>query len=119
MRLATTPPTFKSRHPYITRKKAVCGGKPIIADTRIKVSQIAIEYERLGWTPDQIIDAHPHLRLAQVHDALAYYYENQAHIDRDILSGEQAVLELRRQYPTKRPIRSNGLSRVYVPACEI
>jgi uncharacterized protein (DUF433 family) len=121
MRLATAPPapTVKSRHPYITRKKAVCGGKPIIAGTRLKVSQIAIEYERLGWTPDQIIDAHPHLRLEQVHDALSYYYENQAQIDRDILSGEQTVLELRRQYPAKRLTRSNGLSRVFVPTCEL
>ena len=53
MRLATAlpTPTVKSRHLYITRKKAVCGGKPIIAGTRLKVSQIAIEYERLGWTP--------------------------------------------------------------------
>ena len=108
MRLATTTSTVKSRHPYITRKKTVCGGKPVIAGTRIKVSQIAIEYERLSWTPDQIIDAHPHLRLAQVHDALSYYYENQAQIDRDILGDEQAVVELRRQYPSRLPTSHAG-----------
>lgn len=28
----------KVKHPYITHKKGVCGGKPIIAGTRIKVS---------------------------------------------------------------------------------
>jgi len=65
------PRKQKARHPYITRKKGVCGGKPVIAGTRMKVTQIAIEHEKLGWTADQIIDAHPHLTLAQVHDALS------------------------------------------------
>jgi uncharacterized protein (DUF433 family) len=64
------------KHPYISRKKGTCGGKPIIAGTRIKVEQVAIVYERMGWTADQIIQAHPHLSLAEVHDALSYYYEN-------------------------------------------
>lgn len=90
---------LKVKHPYITRKKGVCGGKPIIAETRIKVSQIAIEYERLGWTPDEIIQAHPHLTLAQVHDALSYYYENAEEINADIRAGEQLVEELRKLYP--------------------
>lgn len=89
----------KLKHPYITRKKGVCGGKPIIKGTRIKVSQIAIEYERMGWTPDQIIQAHPHLTLAQVHDALSYYYENTDEINADIRAGEQLVEELQKLYP--------------------
>lgn len=89
----------KVKHPYVTRKKGVCGGKPIIVGTRIKVSQIAIEYERLGWTPDQIIQAHPHLTLAHVHDALSYYYENAEEINADIRAGEQLVEELRKLYP--------------------
>jgi uncharacterized protein (DUF433 family) len=88
-------------HPYIEQKAGVCGGKPVIVGTRIKVTQVAIEYERLGWTPDQIIDAHPHLTLAQVHDALSYYYENQAILDEEIAADEQFVAELRKQYPTK------------------
>jgi uncharacterized protein (DUF433 family) len=67
------------------------------------VTQIAIEYERLGWTADQIIDAHPHLTLAQVHDALSYYYENQVAMDADILADEQFVAEIRQQYPSKLP----------------
>ena len=90
---------YRIKHPYITRKKSVCGGKPIIAGTRIKVAQIAIEYERIGWTPDEIIQAHPHLTLAQVHDALAYYYENAEQINADIRSGEQLAEQLQRLYP--------------------
>jgi uncharacterized protein (DUF433 family) len=93
----------KINHPYIERKLGVCGGKPVIIGTRIKVTQVAIEYERLGWTADQIIDAHPHLMLAQVHDALSYYYQNQAAMDADILADEQFIAEIRQQYPSKLP----------------
>ncbi len=67
----------------------------------MKVTQIAIEHEKLGWTADQIIDAHPHLTLAQVHDALSYYYENQAQLDADIAEEERLVAELQKRYPSK------------------
>jgi uncharacterized protein (DUF433 family) len=89
------------RHPYIEQKVGVCAGKPVIVGTRIKVTQVAIEYERLGWSPDQIIDAHPHLTLAEVHDALSYYYENQTKLDEDIAAEEDLVAELRKRYPPR------------------
>lgn len=90
-----------THHPYIERRPQISQGKPIIAGTRIKVSQIVLEYERLGWSPDQIIDAHPHLSLAQVHDALSYYYENQAEVDADFLMENKLAVALRQQYPAK------------------
>ena len=89
-----------STHGYIERRADIANGKAIIAGTRIKVSQIALEYERLSWTPDQIIDAHPHLTLAQVHDALSYYYENQAELDAELIAEEKVVEELRSLYPS-------------------
>jgi uncharacterized protein (DUF433 family) len=89
----------KIRHPYITRKKGVCGGKAIIAGTRIKVAQIAIEYERMGWTPDEIVQAHPHLTLSQVHDALSYYYSHLDEINADIRESERIVQAIRQQHP--------------------
>jgi uncharacterized protein (DUF433 family) len=103
MSATTLSQPIKINHPYVERKLEVCGGKPVIAGTRIKVIQVAIEYERLGWTADQIIDAHPHLTLAQVHDALSYYYENQEILDGDILADEQFVAQLKQQYPSKLP----------------
>ncbi len=88
----------KTKHPYITRKKGVCGGKPIIKGTRIKVSQIAIEYEKLGYTPDEIVQAHPHLTLAQVHDAFSYYYENIDEIDRQIAEERRMIAEMKKGF---------------------
>ena len=39
-------------HPYIIINKDVCDGSPIIAGTRTRVIDIAIEYEVLGRSPD-------------------------------------------------------------------
>jgi uncharacterized protein (DUF433 family) len=88
----------KAKHPYITRKKGVCGGKPIVGGTRIKVSQIAIYYEKMGYTPDDIVRAHPHLTLAQIHDALSYYYENVQEIDRQIDEEQQMVEKMKKGF---------------------
>ncbi len=86
---------------YISRDEEISGGVPIIAGTRIRVSQIALEYERLGCTPDQIIDAHPHLTLAQVHAALAYYYENVEQFREELAGSEELINSLRLKYPRK------------------
>jgi uncharacterized protein (DUF433 family) len=59
-------------------------GQPRIAGTRLKVQQIALEYERLGWSPDQICEAHPGVTLAQVHAAMSYYYDHKREIDQAI-----------------------------------
>lgn len=88
-------------HPHITREAQIANGNPIIAGTRIQVAQIALEYERLGWTPDQIVEAHPHLSLAQVHDALSYYYDHQAEIDAQVAADEDSVAEIRKRYTPK------------------
>jgi uncharacterized protein (DUF433 family) len=75
----------------------VCGGKPVIAGTRIKVSQIVIYYEKMGYTPDEIIRAHPHLTLAEVHDALSYYYDNIEEIDSQIAEERRTAEEMKKE----------------------
>jgi uncharacterized protein (DUF433 family) len=62
------------KHPYITSDTRISKGSPIIAGTRVHVLDIVIEYEYLGYTPDEIVNAHPHLILPHVHDALSFYY---------------------------------------------
>ncbi len=97
--MVTKSPQPKIKHPYITQKRGVAGDKPTIINTRIKVAQIAIEYEQMGWSPDDIIQARPHLTLAQVHDALAYYYEHAETINADIRQGEALIQTLQTKYP--------------------
>ncbi|MCK4733940.1 MAG: nucleotidyltransferase domain-containing protein, partial [Methanophagales archaeon] len=47
--------------------RRISKGSPVIVGTRTRVLDIAIEYEYLGTRPDEIVDAHPHLTLPQVH----------------------------------------------------
>ncbi len=88
-------------HRYVTTDPAVCDGKPVIAGTRMRVVQIAVEYDRLGWTPDEIVEAHPHLTLAQVHDALSYYYEHHITLDSEIAAGQEFIASVREEYSSK------------------
>jgi uncharacterized protein (DUF433 family) len=74
-----------------------CGGKPRIAGTRIKVSLIAILSERNRMTPDEIVEAYPHLSLAQVHAALAYYWQHRDEIDQEIRDDDALVAALEQQ----------------------
>ena len=66
---------------YVVRDEGICDGQPRIAGTRLKVQSIALEYGRLGWTPDRICDGHPGITLAQVHAALSYYYDHREEVD--------------------------------------
>jgi uncharacterized protein (DUF433 family) len=70
-------------HPHIEIVSMRGGPTAVIKHTRVPVS-ILIGYIQLGETPDTIVDnVLPHLTLAQVHDALSYYYDHQAEIDRE------------------------------------
>jgi len=91
--------TMKILHPYIMKKQD--GNTYVIKNTRIRVIDIAIEYEYLGLSPDEILEAHLHLRLEEVHDALSFYYENQEEIDREIQSRLKDIEKFQNQYKPK------------------
>ncbi len=80
---------------HVVRDVGICGGQPRIAGTRLKVQHVALEYERLGWTPDQICQAHPGITLAQVHAALSYYFDHKEEIDKAIREDEDFARRLR------------------------
>ena len=60
----------------IKKVKGISGGSPVIKGTRIRVIDIGIEFEYLGMSPDEIVRAHPHISLAQIHAALSYFYKH-------------------------------------------
>ncbi len=86
------------KHPYITTKAEISKGSPIIAGTRVRVLDIIIEYEYLGYSPDEIVNAHPHLILPQIHDALSFYYEHREELDQEIRSRREAIAKLRKKF---------------------
>ena len=55
-----------------------------LAGTRIRVQDIYFHAEVHGQTPDEIAAGFPPLTLAQVHAALAYYFDHQDEIQQEI-----------------------------------
>ena len=76
--MATTT-TYK----YIVSDKKILGGEPVIKGTRTPVRAI-VENWRLGLSPEEIVIHMPHIRLAQVFEALSYYSDHQKEINKYI-----------------------------------
>jgi uncharacterized protein (DUF433 family) len=68
---------------YVTQSPGICGGRPIIRGTRIPVKAI-VGYHKLGMSADEILTGLPHLTPAQVYEALSYYYDHAAEIEREL-----------------------------------
>jgi uncharacterized protein (DUF433 family) len=88
-------------HPYIVINKNVCNGSPIIEGTRTRVIDIAIEYEVMGRSPDEIIRSHPNISLHEIHDALSFYYENRDELDQKIKQDKAFIERLKVKFPSK------------------
>lgn len=72
--------------------------------TNTKVLEVALDMIAHGWSPEEIHFQHAHLSLAQIHAALAFYYDHQQEMDAVIQrSLEQA--KRRRAEAGESPIR--------------
>lgn len=80
---------------YIETRAGVRGGVPVIAGTGIKVLDVAVRYEVMGMTPEEIMVALAHLELSQIHAALSYYYSHRADLDREWKVSLKKVARLR------------------------
>lgn len=100
----TGTPSEPTILPVITEHIGVleghCGGKPHILGHRVKVKHVAEWHERLGMSPSRIVETHPTLSLAQVHAALAYFYDHQDEINREIAEETATHERLRRERPS-------------------
>jgi uncharacterized protein DUF433 len=79
---------------------------------RLRVAQVVIDYLNHGWPADEICIHYPHLKLAEVHSAMAYYFDHQAEIDGEI-GEELRVIEASRKNANPTPValrlRAQGL----------
>lgn len=100
--MATTIPAVAPAIPnlaeFIVKTPGTCGGQPRIAGTRIKVKHIYVWVEQMGKTPAQVVSEHPHLSMAQVHAALAYYWSHRDEIHQDIENEDKLVAENRVEF---------------------
>lgn len=74
----------------------VCGGKPCIAGTRIRVQDIHVWHNLHGQSVDEIVSRFPQLTMGSVYAALAYYWDHRDEIQRQ-MEEETAFVEQLKQ----------------------
>lgn len=84
---------------HIENSADTAGGKPRIAGRRITVDDVAVWHERMGKSVDEICTEQD-LTLAEVHAALACYFDNKAEIDARLASDEAWIAGLRAATPS-------------------
>ena len=86
----------KAFYGHITHNPRVLGGRACIDDTRIRVLDI-VQLLHEGRRPEEMLDvfAVP-LTLAQVHAALAYYYDHPQEVEEAYRDGERWEVEYER-----------------------
>ena len=78
-------------HSHVTTNRRICGGSPIIRGTRTSVANIA-GYYLMGLTPEEIQRELPHLRLAQIFDALAFYLDHRETINHELQDDKEEIV---------------------------
>lgn len=68
-----------------------------ITGANTKVVEVVRDKLAYGWGPEEIHREHPHLSLAQIHSAFAYYYENKQKMEREIDQRDGEAEEIARQ----------------------
>lgn len=84
---------------HIAINKRICGGSPIIKGTRVSVANIAGFY-LMGFGPEEIQRELPHLTLAQVYDAIAYFLDHRDEINRHLQKDLEEAVSL--EFPAGR-----------------
>jgi len=75
-------------HPHITMDPI---GGPMITETRFPVRSVVLHILQNHLTPYELMCRFPHLTLAQIHDALSFYYDNRKMVQQDMIQHPQAA----------------------------
>jgi uncharacterized protein (DUF433 family) len=87
-------------------------GVPYLAGTQTKVIEVALDRLAHHWDADEIQRQHPHLSLAQIYSALAYYYDHEAEMDEEIEEQLRRAEKIRNDLgpsPIQQKLRAKGL----------
>jgi uncharacterized protein (DUF433 family) len=86
-------------------------GRAWIDDTNTKMIEVVYDHVG-GWSAEEIHDQYPYLSLAQIHSALAYYFDHKQRFDEQIQRQREEVERLRAQAdadsPFLRRMRAEG-----------
>ena len=81
----------------IERSPDLFGGRPWIAGTGVTVRRI-VGWYKLGLPPEEIAREIPHLSLAQIFAALAFYHANREELEADISAEQTEAERLEREH---------------------
>jgi uncharacterized protein (DUF433 family) len=79
-----------------------------ISGTKVKVIEVAVDKLAHGSSPEEMHFQYPHLSLAQIHAALAYYYEHQEEFDAEVIRQANWAAEMAeraKDSPLRRKLR--------------
>lgn len=71
-------------------------GTAWIGAKNVKVVEIVLDHLAYGWSAEAIHDQHPNLSLAEIHSALAFYYDHVPELEAQIAEQNKSVEALRR-----------------------
>ncbi|MBI4618365.1 MAG: DUF433 domain-containing protein [Planctomycetes bacterium] len=86
---------------HIEKTPGVLGGKARIAGHRVRVLDIVAWHEKRGLSPDEIVDLFPSITLADVHAALAYYFDHRDEIEAELRQEDRVASEMKSRVPSK------------------
>ncbi len=86
---------------HIVSTPGTCGGKPRIAGSRVRVKDVVIWHVHQGMAPAKIVSDFPHLTLADVHAALAYYHDHREVMNAEITADRAWYEEQRETQPSR------------------
>ena len=66
-----------------------------VDDTNVKVVEVVMSKQAYDLTPEELHAQYPHLSLAQIHAALAYYYDHQEELDAEMARRASLAAETR------------------------
>ncbi len=89
-------------HSILRAPLEALGGRPRIAGRRIRVIDIVLWHEKRGLTPDEIVEmVYPSITVADVHAALAYYFDHRDEIEAEFEDEAKQIGEFKQRYPPK------------------
>jgi uncharacterized protein (DUF433 family) len=84
----------------IQLQPGVCGGRPCIAGTRIRVQDIYVWHELQGLSADEIVSRFPHITMSDVYAALSYYWDHRDEIQRHMQEEIDFVEQMKQKHPS-------------------
>ena len=85
----------------LTSSPEIRHGRPCVAGTMTTVHRIAVWY-KMGESPEEIARKYPHLPIAGIYAALAYYHANRVQVEAEIAAEQAEAARLEAEWYAQR-----------------